>query len=593
MPLSKIAYCLCAGFLLYTSFIFFPKWKQPGGENTISWDAAGYYWYLPSTFIYHDLKQQKFNDSIFIKYKPADNLQGTYKLENGNYVIRYTCGMAVMEMPFFFAANILAKPLGYPQDGFSPPYPLAIQIGGILIALIGLWYLRKLLLLFYSDVVTAICLLLLIVGTNYLDFAAINVGMTHNWLFTIYVFILLNTYYFYQQYAYKYAIRIGLLIGLATLTRPTEIIAIMIPIFWGLENVSIKGIQNRIILFAEQWKKIFAASCCGIAVISIQLFYWKYISGHWFVYSYRDQGFSWLHPHIKVYAFNFRTGWLNYTPMMLFAIAGIIPFFKNGKNKVAILLFLAVNYYVVCAWSQWWYGGRAMIQSYPVWIFPFASFIEIALNKRVLKWITALCAILFLYFNIWLTYHEHRGTMYTPDNMTKAYYMRVVGRWSVPDETLKLRDNPDLFEGNPKNMQLLYSNNFNDDTSIYCPLHAIEGARSIYLDKDHQGSKIFKFAYKKEKAEWVRAQATFKCISKEWGLWNIPQFVVHFYNKNDEVKTSMIRVDRFLDPGETKDLYIDIRAPKSEFDSIGVSFWNADSDKELQVDNLKVWSFEE
>ena len=30
----------------------------------------------------------------------------------------------------------------------------------------------------------------------------------------------------------------------------------------------------------------------------IQLAYWKYASGEWLVYSYEDQGFSWLKPHL-------------------------------------------------------------------------------------------------------------------------------------------------------------------------------------------------------------------------------------------------------------------------------------------------------
>jgi hypothetical protein len=50
---------------MYTAFIFYPKWKQSGVEATISWDASGYYMYLPALFIYQDIKTCSFKDSVY------------------------------------------------------------------------------------------------------------------------------------------------------------------------------------------------------------------------------------------------------------------------------------------------------------------------------------------------------------------------------------------------------------------------------------------------------------------------------------------------------------------------------------------------
>lgn len=590
--LSRISYFLCTALVLYASFVFYPRWKQYGGENTISWDAAGYYWYLPAAFIYHDIKEQKFNDSIINKYHPLGDFGPGYKLDNGNYVFKYPSGLAVMSLPFFAVAHVSAKMWGYPQDGFSPPYPLALQIGGMLIALLGLWYFRKLLLLFYSDTVAAVCLVLLVFGTNYLDFAAINLGMTHSWLFTLYVFLILNSYYFYQTPTYKYAIRIGLIVGLATLTRPTEIISALIPLLWGLDNLYWATIKNRVTFWWQQWSKIIVAGVLAIAVMFIQPVYWKYVSGHWLVYSYQDQGFSWNHPHLVLYAFNYMSGWMNYSPMMLLAILGLLPFMLKGRNRVAVLVFFVVDYYIVSSWNIWWYGGRAMIQCYPILFLPFASLIDVAIKKKVWLWVLTPVVLLFVYFNIWLTYQQHHGTIYSVDNMTKAYYLRVAGRWHVPEETKKLRDNPDLYEGIPRNLTLVYQHDFESDTELVKLRKAINGERSLYLDKIHPNSVTYRFQYSGgADVTWLRTQATIRCVTKEWQLWNIPQFIVHYYKGDKEVKTSMIRIDRFIDEGETKDLYIDTRVPEEAFDAVGISFWNADSDKELLIDDLKVWSF--
>jgi len=590
---SGYIYVLSCIILAWTSLNFYPKWQKENGEAAISYDVAGYYWYLPSLFIYHDLKHQSFADTVIKKYKMTPELPG-YKTDNGNYVLKYSSGMALMYLPYFTIAHLYARSSGYPPDGFSAPYQLAIQLSGLLISIIGLWYFRNLLLLFYGDAVVAISMLLLVIGTNYIDFAAINIGMSHTWLFTLYVLLLLNTINFYKGYQYKYAIKIGLLIGLLALARPTEIIACLIPFLWGLENVFPATIKSRITLLWQQWKKIIVTAVCALAVLSIQLVYWKYVSGHWLQYSYQDQGFSWLHPHVRVYAFNYRSGWITYAPMLLFAIIGIVPFFKYGKNRVAILLFFALNYYIVSAWDIWWYGGRAMIQSYPILFFPFASFVDYAVRRRGLLFIAAPVVLLFIYFNVWLTYHEHKGTMYTPDNMTKAYFWRVAGRWSVPDETVKLRDNPDLFEGAPQNMHLLYQNDFESDSSLYCPVPPIAGHSSVYIDNKHTGSIIYKFPYTGNGATWLRAQATFRSISKEWTYWAMTQFIVHYYNKGKEIKVAMIRADRFLNDGETKDLYIDSKIPREAIDTVGISFWcPGNDDKKMLVDNLRVWSFNE
>ena len=50
---------------------YYPKWNKSWSEATISWDVSGYYHYLPAIFIYKDLKQQIWLDSINHKYLPS------------------------------------------------------------------------------------------------------------------------------------------------------------------------------------------------------------------------------------------------------------------------------------------------------------------------------------------------------------------------------------------------------------------------------------------------------------------------------------------------------------------------------------------
>ena len=128
--------------MLLATTCYFPRYNKSGSQAEIAWDVSGYYFYLPAIFIYHDLKQLSFQEKIVAQYHPSDEaFQGTEQ-PNGGRVLQYTYGTALMYSPFFFIAHILAAPLGYPADGFSFPYQLAIGIGSLLFSFLGLFFLR-------------------------------------------------------------------------------------------------------------------------------------------------------------------------------------------------------------------------------------------------------------------------------------------------------------------------------------------------------------------------------------------------------------------------------------------------------------------
>ncbi len=590
--ISRAIYLISVVLMFYTSFFFYHRWKNPGTEAAISWDVSGYYWYLPSIFIYNDLRHQSFKDHILDKYKPTNNeFQQGVKCENGNYVMKYSSGMALMYFPFFIAAHFLAGPLGYPADGFSAPYQFAIQLGGFLVSILGLWYLRKLLLISYNDTVVAIVLFLLVVGSNYLIFTTIDAGMSHCWLFTVYVFLLLNTHYYYRDFKAKYALRIGLLVGLATLTRPTDILSCIIPVLWGMESVSFSAIQKRLALLMANYRSLLLAIICAGGVIFIQLAYWKYASGHWLFYSYVDQKLYFRSPNFFNYTFSYRSGWLVYAPIMVFAFIGIIPFLKWGKNRVAILSFFLLNYYVVCAWSVWWYGGRAMLQSYPVLLFPMAELVKFVLTRKL--WLGLLIPVVavFVYYNIWTIFGA--GRLGFSAEMNKALFWRIVGRWKVPSYVVLLADNPDLFEGKPVNEQLIYKDDFAEDTGALYRPHKVGNGKTLTLDNDHRYSHYYKLPFRRANEQWLRAQARFTGTFKEWHVWYMAEFNISLLNKGALVKSHMIKVHRIMDPWESENISIFMKLPDQKFDSVYILFSNGGSEFPISVDSLKIWSFNE
>jgi len=595
--LSGAALILCYLLLIATGTLYYPKWKQPGGEATISWDAASYYMYLPAQFIYKDLKKCAFGDSILKQYAFADRFEAGHLHPSGNYVLQYAAGQAVIYSPFFLIGHLVAKSSDtWPADGFSYPYQVSIGLGMLLYALLGLCVLRKALLYVFTDKAVAVTLVVIVFSTNYLNYAAIDGAMTHNTLFTVYALLILFIIKFYKRPTLPSALAVGLLIGIATLTRPTEIIAWILPACWGITRT--QDIRERLRFMAANVQYPVSALLAFGAVTSVQLIYWKRIAGSWLVYSYGNQGFSFLRPHIIECLFSYRAGWFVYTPVMILSLIGLAALYKNHRQYYwSIFLFSLVFMYVCFSWDIWWYGGslgkRAMIQAYPALAFPLAAFFQrICSGKTFLKITTAVFLLCCIWYNLWLTHQAHRGGLLRLEETTKEYFWATLGRYEKDEDTEKLLDNPDRYKGIPKNARQVYANNFDADTSAYITTENAISGKSIFLDKTHQHTQEYFFIIDDPGKTWIRASAVFRAVQYEPVVWKMVQFVVKFYDGDQVIKTSIIRVFRVLRPGETKEIYMDVKIPREKFDRASVFFWNSESDRQILIDDLKVISFE-
>lgn len=591
---SFFAYIIGGLLIVATSILYYPKWQQPHTEATLSWDVSGYYLYLPAALIYKDLKQLNWWGEVEEKYHPGPGMGQAFQHPSGNWVMKYPLGQALQFLPWFTVAHLLAEPLGYPADGFSLPYQAAISWGSLLVALLGLWFLRRVLLIYFPDKTVAAVLVCLVFGTNYLEYASITGAMTHNWLFTLYALLIFSTIRFYQKPSPGWAAAIGLLVGWATLTRPTEIIAALIPALWGVGSWA--ALRERFLFFKNNFSKIGLAAVVAGAVVFLQLAYWKYATGDWLVYSYREQGFSWLKPHLTDVLFSARAGWLVYSPMMIFAVAGLFPLRKRLPDVFPTMLtFCLVALYITAAWDIWWYGGslgqRAMVQSYPLWAFALAAFWQwLASGGRLLKVGVALLAGVCIYLNLWWTHQAHRGNgLFVAEQMTKRYMLKVLGRFEGERDWLKLLDTKDEFKGAERHdVREVYSNNFENDTTGVTSEVPISGTKSLILNQEKQFSPEYGLPVNAGEKGWLRASVTYRCDPKEWNWWQMTQFVVRFYQGEKIVKERMIRLQRHVDGNEVKTIFFDTEFPSKSFDRAVVLFWNSGSDKTVRLDDLKV-----
>lgn len=208
-------------------------------------DTWGYYIYLPSALIsrdLHTLEYVKNKRATFAPHSIDPNLNplgfGEVNFtENGRPIIKYTCGVALMMAPFFLIAHALAHLQGTPPDGFQPIYWIWMYIGNAMWVLLGLWVLRRALLRYVSDPIALVVLTLLAVGTNLYYFVVYSAPMSHTLLFSLYALLIYGSERFYDAPCTRYAAWIGLSAGLIVLIRPTEIIALFIPLIWRIDSL--------------------------------------------------------------------------------------------------------------------------------------------------------------------------------------------------------------------------------------------------------------------------------------------------------------------------------------------------------------------
>jgi hypothetical protein len=605
MTPSKIAYIVCIAFLAYANLFFYPKWQKTGGEATLSYDVCGYYYYLPAIFIYKDVKKVAFHEAIDAKYQPqGSSFYAALPSPNGNLVMKYTSGMAIMYAPAFFVAHALAKPLGFPADGFSAPYQLAISLWSLLWSFVGLFYLRKLLLKILPNTrntegVVASVLFLYVFATNYLEYAAITSAMTHTYIFTLYTLMLCQTVKFYEQPKMQTAVSIGVCIGLAALARPTELIVVMVPVLWGIFDK--KTFFERVNVVKTHFPKFLTTGIVIAVLGSIQLIYWKWSAGHAIYNSYgKEDWMEWTTPHIADGLFSSRRGWLVYTPIMLFSLVGFYHLYKKRRDLFwTNLLFTLLFIYVSFAHNIWWYGGslgqRQMIQIMPMLALPFAFFLEKVLETKGRKRFFSIAAAVCMYLNLWWTYQAHEGGLWR-DETTQAYIRRVVGRWNVPLEAQKLLDNrydlPFMLT-DATDLDTVFTNDFERDSVKNTEI--MDTNRWLLLDKDHQLSEHYNLPplciTRIKSKKWLRAQATFRATIKEWNPWSMTEFIVEFKKGKEVVRANMVRPHRLMSDSETRTVWLDAKVPKVDFDTIVVRFWNAGGEKKIWVNDLIVQTF--
>jgi hypothetical protein len=370
--------------LVFTTFLFLAFNKHSKDDyrsyHSVLWaDASGYYIYNPIWFIYGN-EYKNLPDSI--RFKTGTGF--SFNEKTGRIITKYTSGVAILQAPFFLVAHILSGPLGFVSDGFSPIYHRSIIIAGAFYGLLGLLFSFLFLKKYFSEKISIITVIIFFLSTNLYYYTLDASGFLHVYSFFLISVVAFFTCYMKERPEFKYILPLFIALALAVLIRPTNIILVLFVLFFGIAA----QIQDFFLFFKNHLKLCVISFILSLIIFIPQFIYWTQSFTSPIVYSYGEEGFTFLFtPKLIPVWFSPNNGLFPYAPILFISTAGmLIAFLKKHTNGIIITVIFLLSSYIFSSWWNYWFGcamgARSFVEYYPLLMFPFASVIA-QINTKI------------------------------------------------------------------------------------------------------------------------------------------------------------------------------------------------------------------
>ncbi len=415
-------------------FIFVALTQNFVGK-TITGDGVGYYDYLPSIFIHHDISRKDFTEGQKDVFNTRVENFGFYLDYEGQRVNRYSYGTALLQSPFFFGTILLAGLDGTMNDGHQEPFHVAIFIAALFYVFLTLFLLKFILKEYgIKGFPVVFVQVLMVFATSLTQYATSNAAFSHVYsLFAITAFIFFAKRFFVNRSSGNFLLAV-LSLGVITVIRPVNLMVFLfIPFIAG----SWESLKEGVLSIIKKPLVLVSGIALFAIIIFIQLFLWYLQTGYFFLYSYQGEGFNFLDPEFFKILFSYKKGLFVYTPIVLLCLPAVGYFFYKKKYYMATtwLAFFVVLTYVLSSWWCWYYAGsyglRAYIDYYPVFFILIAMFI--AQVNRWAKMAIIAFSILTIPLNLIQTY-QYKVYILHQTSMNKDAYWKIFLR---TDERLR------------------------------------------------------------------------------------------------------------------------------------------------------------
>jgi hypothetical protein len=372
-------------------------------DSPVRSDAYSYYVYLPSWLIFHDPSLRAVADDCCggsFPYWTAIHRARS----RGWWVNSHPIGEAILISPFFIVAHALTRWSNLSPAGFSLYDVHSAGIAGLFYAVLGLWFLGRLLGRHFTRGVTVATLVVLLTGTSLFHYATFDSAWSHAFSFAL-VAALLERLDAWRPDRALDALVIGVIAGLIVLVRHTN--AILPACFILTASVARAGVAPR-----DRLRLLVLASVAALLVAFPQFLLYREAAGSWVVNPYGGVGFTFDSPHLAEVLFSAQKGVFFYAPVLLLALAGLALLPPQLRIwRWPSFISLAVVTWLIASWWDWQFGAsfghRGFVDVYPILAMGLAAlFSQLSLRPRarviVAVSVAGLCALsMFQMFQYW------------------------------------------------------------------------------------------------------------------------------------------------------------------------------------------------
>jgi hypothetical protein len=264
----------------------------------------------------------------------------------------FSVGPALMWMPFYLGADLLARLAGSPEEGYSAWHIRATALASLAYGVAGLLLLYGLLRR-WLDRPSALWTVLLIEYATFLYWYLVyEAVMSHALSFFMAALIVWVWWEGRRELAVGRALLLGLLIGFAATVRWQSGVLLLLP-----AGTLLPGLRSRPLPTVRYGALVLAAFAVGALP---QMLAWKAVFGSYLLVD-PPHGRDFLrlgHPFLLNTFFSSRHGLLYWSPILWGGFLGMLIVLRRDPATALRLLvpLLAMSYVNICS-GDWWAGG--------------------------------------------------------------------------------------------------------------------------------------------------------------------------------------------------------------------------------------------
>jgi hypothetical protein len=343
-----------------------------------------------------------------------------FRTSTGHLDNHFTIGPAILWTPFLLLAHagvLLARLFGAPvsADGFSLPYLLAMALGTLLCGFLALLLSYRVACRFVAERWALLATIAIWWGSSLPVYMYFNPSWSHaHSAFAVALFF----WYWLRTRESRSAWQwfwLGLMAGLAVNVYYPNTLVLLLLVPEAAAACRAAGEPVGSAPGFARLLKNYLLFCAVLAVALLPTFLTKYaIYGGPFETGYIPiTQWSWGSPWLLALLFSANHGLFSWTPILIFAVAGIFFFVRNQRQiGISVLCVLFAFYYFMASYPDWpgisSYGNRFFVSLTVFFVLGLASLLEALAaflrgrRAAVASLATAVC--LFILWNLGLVF---------------------------------------------------------------------------------------------------------------------------------------------------------------------------------------------